>query len=230
MQILPAIDILNGKVVRLFQGDYEKATYYADDPLNIAKTFANQGFPFLHVIDLAGAKAGFPQVVKEINDILSLGLEVQVGGGIRSLENAREYIAMGVKRIIIGTQALKNPSFIDELLQAFGADAVSVSLDVRNGKLAINGWIQEHPLPIESVLNQLEKQGIKNVIVTDISRDGTMSGVNSYLYKPLVDSFQTINFYAAGGITTQFDIEDLEKVGVTGAIIGRAFYEKGLNV
>jgi phosphoribosylformimino-5-aminoimidazole carboxamide ribotide isomerase len=230
MRILPAIDILDGKVVRLFQGNYAQAKFYSHDPAHIAQTFSEQGYSSLHVIDLAGAKLGSPQALKEIKAILALDLEIQVGGGIRSLQTVHEYLDLGVKRVIIGTQALQEPSFIDELLKAFPSKSIIVSLDVRNGKLATNGWLQEHPHSIEMHLNLLEKQGIKQVIITDITRDGTLSGINSSLYKPVVKAFQNLDLYAAGGITSQSDIEQLEQMGMAGAIIGRSFYEQNLGV
>src|SRR5579872_7277274 len=174
MLVLPAIDLLDGKVVRLFQGDYEKQTAYHTNPVAVARAFAARGYPFLHLIDLGGAKAGSPQALKEIQAILSLGLLVQIGGGIRSFEQAFEYLSMGVKRIILGTAAITNPRLIDSLLQTFPADAVMVSLDVRKGKVAIRGWREDSSLSIEEAIEQLK--GVEQIIVTDIERDGTLQG------------------------------------------------------
>lgn len=228
MQIVPAIDILEGKVVRLNQGDYDKASHYTHDLLHYAKAFAAQSYSHLHIIDLSGAKKGSPQILKEIESLLPLGLNIQVGGGIRTLESARAYLERGVKHVIIGTQALIQPSFVEELVGAFGSDPIIVSVDVRNGKLGIQGWLEEHPCTIEEVLARLIQQGIKRVIVTDITRDGTLSGTNIELYKPLVKEFACLELYAAGGVASNNDIEELSRIGVAGAIVGKAFYEKNL--
>jgi phosphoribosylformimino-5-aminoimidazole carboxamide ribotide isomerase len=225
MKILPAIDILDGKVVRLFQGDYEKATFYSHNPLQIATTFAKQGYASLHVIDLAGARSGTLQAMKEIEAILSTGLEIQVGGGIRTCERVRDLLTMGVRRVIIGTQALVDPSFVDALIQNFPKDALVVSIDIRNGKIATHGWLEEHSHSLDDTIRRLEKQGIRQIIITDITRDGTLQGANFSLYRPLVRAFRNLEFYAAGGLRGQFDIEQLRQIGVAGVIIGRSFYE-----
>jgi phosphoribosylformimino-5-aminoimidazole carboxamide ribotide isomerase len=231
MQILPAIDILSGKVVRLFQGDYSQSTSYHDDPQQIAQTFQQQGYNFLHIIDLSGAKSKQPEIKKEIASILSLdGLRIQVGGGIRTIDSAQAYFDMGVSRIIIGTQALIQPHFIDELLTHFPADFISVSLDTRHGKLGINGWTEEHPLSIEQVLKHLDSQGVKHVIITDITRDGTLLGVDQNLYHPLVKSFPHLKLYAAGGVASHTDIAKLKACGLAGTIIGKAFYENNMRL
>lgn len=226
MQIVPAIDILEGKVVRLNQGDYDKASHYTHDLLHYAKAFAAQNYSHLHIIDLSGAKKGSPQILKEIESLLPLGLDLQVGGGIRTLESACAYLERGVKHVIIGTQALIQPSFVEELVGVFGSDPIIVSLDVRNGRLGMQGWLEEHPCTLEEVLARLIQQGIKRVIVTDITRDGTLSGTNIELYKPLVEEFSCLEFYAAGGIASNNDIKELARIGVAGAVVGKAFYEK----
>lgn len=225
MLIIPAIDILNSKVVRLFQGDYGQVTHYSNDPFQVAQEFVQQGFKFIHFIDLAGAREGRPLITKEVEKILTLPVEVQVGGGIRTIEDAEAYINMGVKRIIIGTQAIKEPSFVDRLIAMYGDDVIAFSLDLRNGLTALNGWVESQLLSVESILQRLEVQGVKHVIVTDISRDGTLQGSNPDIYQPLVNAFPAIKFYAAGGVTTNADIEKLEQIGLSGVIVGKAFYE-----
>lgn len=229
MLIVPAIDLLDGKVVRLLHGDYAKVTHYSDDPLTIAHSFVDQGYSWLHVIDLVGAKAGSPQAKNEIESILSTGLNVQVGGGIRTIQNAQEYFSMGVKRIIIGTQAIINPVFIDQLLHHFPADFIVVSLDVRHGNLAVNGWLQESTESIQTRLELLQNQGIKRLIVTDITRDGTLSGINEALYQPLVLGFPNLEFYAAGGVGSYADIDLSKRMGLAGVIVGKAFYENKMG-
>lgn len=230
MQILPAIDLLEGKVVRLFQGDYNQPTFYSHRPSQIAETFVAKGYPFLHVIDLAGAKAGAPQATKEIDSILELGISIQVGGGIRTFQHASDYLTKGVKRIIIGTQALINPSFTDELIQSFGPESIMVSVDVREGKPAINGWLQDYPLSLEELLSRLTEQHVNQIILTDITRDGTLSGVSIPLYTPIVEAFPNVRLYAAGGISSHSDIELLASNGVFGAVVGKAFYETNMDI
>jgi len=230
MVILPAIDILDGKVVRLFQGDFNRVTSYQMTPVTIAEYFKKLGYNCLHVIDLKGAKVGAPQILSEVGALLKLGVQIQVGGGIRTLECAKSYFSMGVKRIIVSTQVLIDSIFIEDLLRNFSSDNVMVSLDVKEGKLAIKGWLEEEKQNLSSILEKLIKQNVKNVIVTDIVRDGTLLGINIPFYQELLSSFPSVNFYAAGGISSHYDIEQLQKIGMFGAIVGKAFYTKNHNL
>jgi phosphoribosylformimino-5-aminoimidazole carboxamide ribotide isomerase len=224
MLIIPAIDIFQGNVVRLFQGDFNKVTYYPFTPVEIAQHFLNLGYKRLHVIDLEGAKIGQPKITTDIEAILRLGAEVQVGGGIRAFKDAKTYLDIGVNSIIISTRAISDHAFVDMLLKHYTSDNVIVSLDVKNGKLAIKGWQEECNSDLAIVIRQLMQQGIKNIIITDIMRDGTMTSVDCGFYKQIILGFPKINFYAAGGVSGYDDIAKLKTIPLAGVIVGKAFY------
>lgn len=227
MIILPAIDILGGKCVRLYKGRYDAVTKYFDDPIKVAENFQKKGARFLHVIDLDGAKAG-----KAVNQNMILKLTskvkipVEVGGGIRNFEDADTYLRNGVARIILGTSALTDLNLLKKLIKKFGSEKIIVSLDFKNGQLATDGWLKQ--AKNSETIQDLKKIGIKTVVVTDISRDGTLTGPNFNLLKKVQqEGFQVI---AAGGIKDQKDIENLRKQNLFGAIVGKAIYEGKINL
>lgn len=220
MQIIPAIDILNGKVVRLLHGNYLSSTEYGNSPLEMAKHFQSLGFHHLHIIDLGGAKIGKPQIHPFIPDILSLGLTVQVGGGIRTIEDAKTYASLGVK-CILSTAALENRDLFFRFQELLG-DKLILSLDVIDGKIAVNGWTEKIEKTVDETIRELH---LKQVIVTDISKDGTCSGINIELYKNIILNHPAILLYAAGGISSLNNIKELAAIGTAGSVIGKAFYE-----
>jgi len=224
MLIIPAIDIIGGKCVRLTRGDYSKVKNYDRDPVEVAKEFKAKGFPILHVIDLEGAKEGKPKNFKKIAEIArKTGLEIQVGGGIRTFKDAEKILNNGMKKVILGTSALENLSLIKKLIQTFGADRIIVSLDTKDGIIMIKGWTKPSDLTLKQALNQLKKTGLKTLIFTDIEQDGTLRGINpKNIKKVLNKGFEII---VAGGVASMEDIEQLEKLKVYGCVIGKAMYE-----
>lgn len=224
MLIIPAIDIIGGKCVRLSQGDYSKVKNYECDPFDVAKKFKKDGYKLIHVIDLEGAKEGKSKNLDKLFDISKIaGLEVQMGGGIRTFEDAKNILNSGIKRVILGTISLQKPNLVKRLIESFGAARVAVSLDIKNSDIMINGWTKKSSLSLLPTLNILRETGLEILIFTDINRDGMMRGVNfKSVEKVLNKGFKII---VAGGISEEKDIENLRKLGVWGAIVGKAFYE-----
>jgi len=227
MLFLPAIDILGGKCVRLYKGQYDKVTEYFDDPVAVAKGFVDEGSQFIHIVDLDGAKNGKTTNMQLVLDVVkSVDIPVQVGGGIRTFESAAAYLDGRVQRIIMGTSALKDLELIKKVIQKYGNERVLVSLDFKNGKIGINGWTEE--VDADEVFEKLLMAGVKNLIVTDITKDGTLEGPNFELLK-MVKS-EGFNVIAAGGVTSSDDIQKLSKLNLSGAIVGKAIYEGRINL
>lgn len=224
MLIIPAIDIIGGKCVRLTQGDYSRVKEYYSDPLKVAFKFCNEGAKFLHVIDLEGAKIGRPVNLDVVARIIrESGLPVQIGGGIRNFEDASRILAIGAKRVILGTSALNDISFVKNLIDKFGVESVAVSVDVKNGVVMTNGWTTNSGLEFEVVLEKLRSVGLEILILTDVKRDGMLQSVNFELVeKVLKYGFKVI---VAGGVSSMNDIRRLEKLGAYGCIVGKALYE-----
>jgi len=231
MLIVPAIDIFNGKCVRLRQGDYKQKTVYAATPEEVARRFADAGFQLLHVVDLQGAKE---KKVVNWDSIASIcrvhGLKVEVGGGIRTTEDIRRLIDIGVSRVVIGSIAAKSPELIEYWIQQFGAERIVAGMDVKNGSVAISGWLEDsHLEPINFVLD-LVKLGAKIFICTDISRDGMLGGVNIEFFQNLRSTFPQISIIASGGISTLTDIQALKQSKLAGVIVGKAVYEGKISI
>ncbi|MBU0577504.1 imidazole glycerol phosphate synthase subunit HisF [Patescibacteria group bacterium] len=229
MLIIPAIDIMGGQCVRLTQGKFSTKKVYNTDPLKVAKQFEKEGAEMLHIVDLDGAKKG-----KMINrDLIiqiqkSINIPVQTGGGIRSIQDIETCIKSGIERVIVGTKALEDINFLKEIIQRYGTDRIVVGIDIKNGKVAINGWQRETTKDYLDFAAILKGLGVVNVVVTDIARDGTLISPNFELGKNLTDmGFKVI---VAGGVSNLSDIRTLESTGVQGAIIGKAIYEKKINL
>ncbi|MBQ2943258.1 MAG: 1-(5-phosphoribosyl)-5-[Ruminococcus sp.] len=223
MKIFPAIDLYDGKAVRLFKGDYNQMTVYSDNPLEVAKKFEDAGATHLHLVDLEGAKNGYPGNLETIRKIVEeTELFTEVGGGIRTIDTAKAYIESGVDRIILGTAAVENEEFLKEALSLFG-DKVAVGVDLKDGFVAIKGWTEKSALSARDFLSKMESLGVKTVICTDISRDGAMQGSNNELYKELSANYN-IDLVASGGVSDISDIKELTQMGLYGAIIGKAYY------
>lgn len=223
MNIFPAIDLYDGKAVRLFKGDYNQMTVYSDNPLEVAKKFESLGATHLHLVDLEGARNGYPGNLETIRKIVEeTELFTEVGGGIRTIETAKAYIESGVDRIILGTAAVENEEFLKEALVLFG-DKVAVGVDLKDGFVAIKGWTEKSELSAQDFLSKMENLGVKTVICTDISRDGAMQGSNNQLYKELSENYK-IDLVASGGVSDINDIKALTQMGLYGAIIGKAYY------
>ena len=229
MELLPAIDLRDGKVVRLFQGDYDQMTVYGDDPAAQAKAFAAAGARNLHVVDLDGAKDGTTANFETIQNIVrATGLSVEVGGGIRTEERIRRYLDLGVDRCILGTIAVKDFDFTAKMAQKYGK-RIAVGVDARDGFVAINGWKELSTEKGVDFCRRLWDAGVQTVIYTDISRDGAEMGTNLELYQEL-STIKGLNIIASGGISFESELLELERMGVWGAILGKALYTGKLDL
>ncbi len=223
MNIFPAIDLYGGKAVRLFKGDYAQMTVYSDDPVAVAKDFARQGAKFIHTVDLEGAEKGAPAHLELVKRIASeTGLFLEIGGGIRSMETVDAYLSSGANRVILGTSAVTDEAFLKAALAKHG-EKIAVGADIADGKIAIRGWKEKSAYSAEEFFEKMQTLGVKTVVCTDISKDGVMKGANLELYKSLSARF-SIDLVASGGVSTLADVEALAKMGLYGAIIGKAYY------
>lgn len=223
MIIFPAIDIYEGKAVRLLKGDYDKMTVYSDDPLETAKDFEKSGAAHVHLVDLEGAKDKEAKNLPTVENIAkNTSLFVEIGGGIRNMETADRYFSCGVSRVILGTAAVTDADFLESAVSKYG-DKIAVGADVRDGFIAINGWKEKSSLSLSDFLKNMQDLGVKNVICTDISKDGAMRGTNLALYKELSEKF-SLDITASGGVSSIDDVKRLRDMGLYGAIIGKAYY------
>lgn len=229
MILLPAIDLYEKKVVRLTRGDYAQMTIYNDDPVAQAASFQEAGAQWLHTVDLEGAKDGstpnysvIEAVCKETN------LKVEIGGGIRSLDTIRKYLDAGVERVILGTKAVTDPAFLEESLSKFGRH-IAVGVDIKDGKIAIKGWLETAQDSVEDFFTKLCKLGVSTVICTDVSKDGMLAGTNVDLYRQLSQKF-SLDLIASGGVSSKEDLVRLKELGLYGAILGKALYTGALDL
>jgi len=223
MVIYPAIDIFEGKAVRLKRGDYAQMTVYSDDPVSVALGFKQAGASAAHIVDLEGARSGSPanfDVIKKIAG--ESGLDIQVGGGVRTAGVVENYLKAGVKRVILGTAAVQAPGFLPEMVGAFGG-VVAVSVDIKDGYVAIKGWTELSDKDALGFCHTVETLGVQTLICTDISKDGVLGGTNMGLYRTLRKAL-SINLIASGGITTIDEIRTLSALRMDGAILGKAMY------
>ena len=229
MILFPAIDLVKGCAVRLYKGDYDQMTVYSDSPWEIAKDFENAGAKWLHLVDLEGARDGGTPNLTTIKAIREkCGLSIEVGGGIRNMDTVRAYLSAGVDRVILGTAALQDEAFLTEALAEYG-DRIAVGVDIRNGKVAIRGWVETSETDAMEFMAKLEQLGVRTVICTDISRDGAMAGTNHDLYAELMERFQ-MNVIASGGVSAIEDVRRLAAKNLHGAIIGRAYYTGAISL
>lgn len=226
MNVFPAIDILDGKVVRLRQGRYDEVTVYDDDPLAQAERFADAGAEWVHVVDLDGARSGEPANIEHVQRIAAeSGLWVQTGGGIRSLDTLKRLFAAGVERCVLGTSLVRQPEMVRQACLRYG-DAIVAGVDARDGEVALEGWREGSRVRAEELVRELESYGVRRVVYTDITRDGMQQGVNADAYRSLLE-MTPIAVIASGGVATLDDIRALSAVGgrLEGVIVGRALYE-----
>ena len=229
MKIFPAIDLYEGKAVRLYKGNYNEMTVYSEHPEKVAEYFKESGAEFIHTVDLEGARDGNTPNIETVKKIiLSSGLKVQIGGGVRSEEVIKRYLDAGVHRVILGTAAATNPEFLAEMGEKYG-EKIAVGCDLKDGFVATKGWTDTTNESGEEFFARVCKLGIKTVICTDISRDGAMMGTNTELYKTLSEKFP-IDIIASGGVTDMSDITRLTSLGIYGAILGKAFYTGAINL
>jgi phosphoribosylformimino-5-aminoimidazole carboxamide ribotide isomerase len=223
MVIYPAIDLYEGKAVRLFKGDYAQMTVYNENPAAVALDFRAAGAKYIHLVDLAGAKSGKPENLDTIAAIVQVfGGFVEVGGGIRDMDTVDQYISIGVDRVILGTAAVKDPAFLEAALAKYGSK-IAVGVDIKDGFMAIKGWTEKSDLTADDFMKRMTRLGVSTVICTDISRDGAMQGTNRALYRELSLKYP-IALIASGGVSDMEDIRALNEMGIHGAIVGKAYY------
>lgn len=230
MQLYPAIDMKNGKCVRLRQGAFQEMTVYSDAPEKVAAYWQEQGATFLHLVDLDGALAGHSvnePVIQKIAEAASV--PIQLGGGIRTRETVERMLSLGVKRVIIGTKAVERPEFLQELTREFGAEAIVAGVDAKDGMVAIQGWETVSNVHALDLCRKMKEFGVRHIVYTDISRDGMLSGPNIEATKHLTQE-TGLDVIASGGVSCMEDLERLYQAGISGAIIGKALYEKRVDL
>lgn len=232
MIILPAIDIKDGNCVRLFKGDFSTVEKVASDYMETAKGFEQAGASWIHMVDLDGAKEGKPVNTKIYKDVASkTSLKVEVGGGIRNLETIEEYLEMGISRVIIGSAALKNPQLVKDAVNKFGSEKIAVGIDSKNGMVATEGWLESSDVHYIDLAQKMIEIGVRYFIVTDISKDGTLSGVNTVQLAELSKVTKgQCKIIASGGVHTIEDIKACKKLGLYGTICGKSIYKGTLDL
>ena len=229
MKLYPAIDLYEGKAVRLFKGEYQQMTVYNENPVAVAMDFQKAGATCIHLVDLEGAKFGTTSNLPVIEKIVrSTDLFVEVGGGIRTMETIDAYLSIGVNRVILGTAAVTDRAFLEAALQEYG-EKVAVGVDLKDGYVAIKGWTEKSQWTADAFFADLEKLGVSTVICTDISRDGAMQGTNRALYRELSQKY-IIQLIASGGVSSLEDVKALKEMDLHGAIIGKAYYTGAINL
>jgi phosphoribosylformimino-5-aminoimidazole carboxamide ribotide isomerase len=232
MYLLPAIDLLDGKVVRLAQGDYQAVTVYHSDPVAQAHAFAEQGARWLHVVDLNGARSGSPQNIAVIERLArETDLALEVGGGLRSLPSLERLVLAGVRRLVVGTTLITDPDFCKAAVREFG-DLISAGVDARAGRVAIRGWLEEGGIPAVSLIEQLASWGLRHLVYTDIARDGMQTGIEAAAYQGVAEA-AGFAVTASGGVGSLEDIRALAALGdkvIEAVIVGRALYEGSFSV
>ncbi len=229
MKIFPAIDLFGGQAVRLYQGDYNQMTVYDPDPLNTVRKFEAAGAKHLHLVDLEGAKTGQTTNLPTIQRLASqTGLFLEVGGGIRNMDTIRRYLDAGASRVILGTAAVTDPDFTAQAVAQYG-EKIAVGADLKDGKVAIKGWLETSQDTWEVFFERMQALGVKTIICTDISRDGAMRGTNLDLYRLLADRY-AMAIIASGGVSSLEDIRALKAAGAAGAIIGKAYYTGAIDL
>lgn len=223
MNIFPAIDLFDKKAVRLFKGDYNQMTVYSNNPIEIARDFEAKGAKFIHMVDLEGAKDGTTPNLEIVAQVAKeTGLFVEIGGGIRSMETLEKYFGAGVDRAILGTSAVTDEEFLKRAVNAYG-EKIAVGADVKDGYIAIKGWLEKSTLTLDAFFEKMQSLGVKTIICTDISKDGAMRGTNLKMYKELSEKY-SLDIVASGGVSTIDDVIELRKMDLYGAIIGKAYY------
>ena len=229
MKLFPAIDLYEGKAVRLFKGDYAQMTVYNNDPSLVAADFAASGAECIHIVDLEGAKSGTTPNFDTVCKIKATsGLFCEIGGGIRSMEVIDKYLSAGIDRVILGTAAVGNLDFVKAAVDKYG-DRIAVGADLKDGYVAVKGWVEKTNVSADEFFAQMQDVGVKTVICTDISKDGAMMGTNLELYRSLSERF-SMQIVASGGVSSMEDVERLSQMGLYGAIIGKAYYTGAIDL
>lgn len=229
MILLPAIDLYDNKAVRLYKGDYKQMTVYSENPIEIARDFEASGAHYIHMVDLEGAKDGTTPNLSIVEQIAKeTSLFIEIGGGIRNMETVKRYLQSGVSRVILGTAAVTDEAFLQNAVETYG-EKIAVGADVKDGCIAIKGWLETSAYPLYQFLDHMQEIGVKNVICTDISKDGAMKGTNLALFRELSLKYQW-DITASGGVSTIEDIRALREMGLYGAILGKAYYTGAIKL
>ena len=229
MLILPAIDLYEKKAVRLLKGDYAQMTVYSEHPEEIADDFKACGAEWIHMVDLEGARDGSTPNFEVVAGIAqNSGLKVEIGGGIRSMETVTKYLEAGVSRVILGTAAVKDAAFLQEAAERYG-ERIAVGADIKDGKIAIRGWLEVSGFTAMDFCRQMQQMGIRTLICTDIDKDGAMKGTNHELYRQLSEELE-LDIVASGGVSSLEDVRRLRERGLYGAIIGKAYYTGAVDL
>jgi len=229
MLIFPAIDLYEGKAVRLFKGDYAQMTVYSENPLEVAKEFEKAGATCIHMVDLEGARDGNTPNLETVKTIAAkTNLFTEVGGGIRNMQTVSRYLEAGIDRVILGTAAVKDEEFLCEAVKKYG-EKIAVGIDIKDGKVAIHGWQQTSGLDAMEFAGKMQSLGVKTVICTDISKDGAMQGTNHELYREMSKAF-SLDIIASGGVSSIEDVKRLAALKIYGAIIGKAYYTGAISL
>lgn len=230
MILFPAIDLINGKAVRLTKGDYAQMTVYSNDPVSVAQSFEAAGATHIHVVDLEGARDGTTPNFQTVCDIIhSTSLKLEIGGGIRDMQTVEKYLNTGAFRVILGTAALTDPEFLAQAVTKYG-DRVAVGADLRDGMVATHGWLETSQVSGYEFIAEMQRIGVRVIICTDISKDGVMGGTNRELYQSLQEKFPDMMFTASGGISDIETVKQLSSMNMYGAILGKALYTGSLDL
>lgn len=231
MQLIPAIDIINGKCVRLTQGDYDSVKVYNENPLEIAKQFEDAGLTRVHVVDLDGAKAGAVRNWKVLESIASkTGLDIDFGGGIKTEKDVSIVLESGAKWATIGSIAVKDEELFVEWIDKFGSSSFILGADVKDEKIAISGWLETTDIWIYDFIRKYMKHGLKQIFCTDVKKDGLLQGPSVKLYKNIITEFPSLHLIASGGVSSLKDLEELAAIGCNAAIVGKAIYENRISL
>ncbi len=229
MILFPAIDIVDGKAVRLFKGDYQQMTVYSDNPAEIALDFKNCGATAIHIVDLEGAKDGN---TPNFDTVLAIkkasGLFCEIGGGIRNMEVVEKYLDAGIDRVILGTAAIEDEAFLKKAVEKYG-ERIAVGADIRDGYIAVKGWLERSQVTADEFFDKMQTLGVKTIICTDISRDGAMRGTNLDLYRTMNRRYE-VDITASGGVSSMEDVLALREMEMYGAIIGKAYYTGAIDL
>ena len=229
MLIFPAIDLYSGKAVRLYKGDYEQMTVYSDDPVSVAQDFEKKGAKWVHLVDLEGAKSGTTPNIDVVSKIAKeTSLSCEIGGGIRNMETVEKYFDAGVCRVILGTAAVTDESFLCAAVEKYG-ERIAVGVDIKDSMVAIKGWIEKSEYNAYDFCQRMQSIGVRTIICTDISKDGAMKGANHALYRELSEKFD-MQIVASGGVSSMEDVEKLAALNIYGAIIGKAYYTGAIDL
>lgn len=231
MIIIPAIDIMNGKVVRLKKGDFQQVSFYAQTPEEQAIVFKNNGFNYLHIVDLSGSKTGNISVLDIIRKIkISTGLMIEFGGGVRSNQDVERLLSSGVDKVIIGSLSVNNKTEFEKIIRSNGAKKIIVAADVKDEMIAVKGWTEQTQISIFRHIEYCLNLGVRRILCTDISKDGLLTGTNISLYKSILDRFPEVELIASGGIKDIDDVKNVRGINAFGVVVGRAIYENKIDL